>query len=346
MEEQINSLTDAIAKIDNLGKTLWMLGRTTEIKELLDLMIEADLDYYKASDLIPIREKFGSASLEGFFSKNELYLKYEEKYSEEGFNYRRVAIRFIEKELLQLDERRSKGLLRRILKKIWYHDGDKVAFYDSLNYYFSSLNTLFGAVSFLDKKPEGLSEKEDRLYNSINEAGTIIRPWVSIISKISQDYSLFFVLLYDLCEDFSIDLIALSKEIELDIEPFLDNDEDIKPNREFNLGPVKTNRATATTAQKWAILYNLMNLSTGWRLTDDENKLMYNKTDIAKFISFLCGGSEEFIRKRLEDEISTKEINEIIPILNNIGLNKIAENIKNVNTYVFGMSQHPSQLLF
>lgn len=90
----------------------------------------------------------------------------------------------------------------------------------------------------------------------------------------------------------------------------------------------KTNPAKAVLSQQWVIIRNLMECATDWRLTNDENKLMYNKTDIAKFLSFLCGGSEDRIRKQLEEELPAKEINEIIPYLENIGLYKIADRIK------------------
>lgn len=72
-----------------------------------------------------------------------------------------------------------------------------------------------------------------------------------------------------------------------------------------------------------------MECAVDWRLTDDNNNLMYNKTDVARFLSFICGGSEDRIRKRLDEEISSKEMNEIIPYLESIGLHKIAERLKN-----------------
>lgn len=85
---------------------------------------------------------------------------------------------------------------------------------------------------------------------------------------------------------------------------------------------------TASFAQQWVIVRNLMECAVGWRLTNDDNKLMYHKKDIAKFLSFLCGGSADRIRKFLECELPAKEANEIIPYLENIGLHKIAERIK------------------
>lgn len=84
----------------------------------------------------------------------------------------------------------------------------------------------------------------------------------------------------------------------------------------------------ATLAQQWVIIRNLMECATGWKLTNDSNQLMYNKTDVAKFISFLCGGSEDRIRKHLEDELAAKDVNEILPYLENIGLHEISNRIK------------------
>lgn len=86
----------------------------------------------------------------------------------------------------------------------------------------------------------------------------------------------------------------------------------------------------ATHAQRWAIIRNLMECAVDWRLTTDEDKLMYNKTDIARFLSFLCGGSEDRIRKHLEDELPAKGIKEIIPYLENIGLHEISNRIKSI----------------
>lgn len=83
----------------------------------------------------------------------------------------------------------------------------------------------------------------------------------------------------------------------------------------------------ATVAQKWSIIRGLMECAVDWRLTDDENRLNYNKTDISRLIAFLCGGSEEFIRKHLEDEVSVKDVNAIFPYLQSVGLHKIAERI-------------------
>lgn len=84
----------------------------------------------------------------------------------------------------------------------------------------------------------------------------------------------------------------------------------------------------ASLSQKWAIIRNLMECAVNWRLVNDDNKLLYSKTDVAKFLSFLCGGSEDRIRKHLEDELPVKEINELIPYLENIGLHKISKRIK------------------
>lgn len=84
----------------------------------------------------------------------------------------------------------------------------------------------------------------------------------------------------------------------------------------------------ASTIQRWTIVRTLMECATGWRLTNDENKLLYNKTDIAKFISFLCGGSEDRIRKQLEDDLPTKDIVQMTSYLDKIGLQKISEKIK------------------
>lgn len=84
----------------------------------------------------------------------------------------------------------------------------------------------------------------------------------------------------------------------------------------------------ASLSQKWAIIRNLMECAVDWRLTNDDNKLLYKKTDIANFLSFLCGGAEDRIRKHLEDELPAKEINEIIPYLESVGLHEIANRIK------------------
>lgn len=84
----------------------------------------------------------------------------------------------------------------------------------------------------------------------------------------------------------------------------------------------------ASFSQKWVIIRNLMECAVDWRLTTDDNKLLYKKTDIANFLSFLCGGAEDRIRKHLEDELPAKEINEIIPYLENIGLHEISNRIK------------------
>lgn len=85
----------------------------------------------------------------------------------------------------------------------------------------------------------------------------------------------------------------------------------------------------ATLLQSWTVIRNLMECAVGWRLTNNDNKLMYNKKDVAKFIAFLCGGSEERIRKHLEDELPAKDVNIILPYLDNIGLQKISDRIKN-----------------
>lgn len=85
----------------------------------------------------------------------------------------------------------------------------------------------------------------------------------------------------------------------------------------------------ATMLQSWTVIRNLMECAVGWRLTNNDNKLMYNKKDVAKFIAFLCGGSEERIRKHLEDELPAKEMRTILPYLDNIGLQKVSERIKN-----------------
>lgn len=87
-------------------------------------------------------------------------------------------------------------------------------------------------------------------------------------------------------------------------------------------------QAKGSLLQQWVVIRNLMECAVDWRLTDDNNNLMYNKTDVARFLSFICGGSEDRIRKRLDEEISSKEMNEIIPYLESIGLHKIAERLK------------------
>lgn len=146
-------------------------------------------------------------------------------------------------------------------------------------------------------------------------------------------------------EKYSFHIVDIFEQfgVKIDVNPFK-NDEDegvcsdilkitTDLDREVNFESkphgVRKKESNATTAQQWIVIRTLMECATGWRLTNDENKLMYNKTDIAKFISFLCGGSEEVIRKHLEDGLPMKDINEMIPFLNNVGLHKIAEKIKN-----------------
>lgn len=85
----------------------------------------------------------------------------------------------------------------------------------------------------------------------------------------------------------------------------------------------------STFAQRWIIIRSMMECAVDWRLTDDENRLLHNKKDIADFMSFLAGGSSDRNRKCLENDIDPKAVNEIIPYLEKIGLQKIANRIKN-----------------
>lgn len=87
-------------------------------------------------------------------------------------------------------------------------------------------------------------------------------------------------------------------------------------------------RAKATSLQQWAVLRVLMEGAVNWRLTDNNNKLRFDKTKIAEFVSFICGGSPDVIRKQLEKDLPAKDVDEILPYLNNIGLHEIAEKIK------------------
>lgn len=88
------------------------------------------------------------------------------------------------------------------------------------------------------------------------------------------------------------------------------------------------NAKQATVLQRWLVLRSLMEMAVDWRLTDDDNRLNYNKTDIADFLCFLCGGSAQRTRKMLEEDIPPKDVAGIIPYLDKIGLAKVAEYIK------------------
>lgn len=88
------------------------------------------------------------------------------------------------------------------------------------------------------------------------------------------------------------------------------------------------NAKQATVLQRWLVLRSLMEMAVDWRLTDDDNRLNYNKTDIADFLCFLCGGSAQRTRKMLEEDIPSKDVAGIIPYLDKIGLAKVAEYIK------------------
>lgn len=113
-----------------------------------------------------------------------------------------------------------------------------------------------------------------------------------------------------------LDNKAQSNEIKNDAVP--------SPTIVPNIVPPKS-----TFAQRWIIIRSLMECAVDWRLTDDENRLLHNKKDIADFMSFLAGGSSDRNRKCLENDIDPKAVNEIIPYLEKIGLQKIATIIRN-----------------
>lgn len=160
------------------------------------------------------------------------------------------------------------------------------------------------------------TQKEDR--NRIWEYARIPFKIIQIVKNILSS-------IIELLGDFNIDITNVLNEMEIpNIDKFLLKEDSLPILIEES--PKKAPKATL--AQQWAMVRNLMECAVNWRLTNDANQLMYNKTDVAKFLAFLCGGSEDRIRKHLEDELAAKDVNEILPYLENIGLHEISNRIK------------------
>lgn len=171
--------------------------------------------------------------------------------------------------------------------------------------------------------------KTKRIYYLYENEGQYID-----IGGIIADLEYFIAMVFSVFQEFGFnikEIIDARTDLDYDYENILCHADVIKKScirngkfiRGFRIIPPK-----ATLGQQWIIIRNLMECATGWKLTNDSNQLMYSKKDIAKFISFLCGGSEDRIRKHLEDELIAKDINEIIPYLENIGLHEISNRIK------------------
>lgn len=198
----------------------------------------------------------------------------------------------------------------------------------------------------IQNKLLSLTSKDARIYYSriisriIDDEYTSLLGWINGSREDYERYEVLDTAVYM----FIARIIALFRDCDIELVHYLekqDNKQEINY-KELNRLSTKLNSAfcdqsfpihrvtsaKATLVQQWTIIRNLMECATDWRLTNGENRLMYNKTDVAKFLSFLCGGSEDRIRKHLENDLPAKDVNEIIPYLENIGLHEISNRIK------------------